>query len=381
MTASHDNNNAMAGYKANTCHHDTGEQSSAGFSEEKSEPPSPAIWDGSTIASTKSRSISRLQKKYLWHKRLAPTKKPKPSTKTFIRKLEDHPVGYPRQAAYADSDESFMIYRRFGYIHARLLMHRQDELRELEDTLNEMDKKDAKDPDRRVCLQSRDLDEENRDIPGRDRVALLDRIEEKALKYGQLLQHAQNLVAMNKPPVRDQLSLRNYVEGRQCLVESESAFAYHKEDLVTLRPGRDHSFVDAFVERMLRTFHCHLFQKIFCSEETASKSADPKIRYFTRGRINAFVTLIITFIILLLLVIPIWLLYHISVTLDTNRSNIVCMGVLLVATLAFSAVLSLFTKARRHEILAASAGYCAVLVVFVGNLGDAGIIQGGAGAK
>ena len=73
---------------------------------------------------------------------------------------------------------------------------------------------------------------------------------------GQLLQQAQNLVAMNKPPMRDQLSLRNYVEGRRCLVESESAFAYHKEDLVTLRPGRDHSFVDAFVERMLRTFHC-----------------------------------------------------------------------------------------------------------------------------
>ncbi|KAL8821018.1 MAG: hypothetical protein Q9191_007397 [Dirinaria sp. TL-2023a] len=290
-----------------------------------------------------------------------------------------------------------MIYRRFGYIHARLLMHRQDELRELEDTLSDMDKKDAKsaDPDRRACLRSRDLDEENRELPGRDRVALLDRIEEKTLKYGkfrfltlesnfmcepdylqhelvgQLLQQAQNLVAMNKPPVRDQLSLRNYIEGRQCLVESEAAFAYHKEDLVSLRPGRDHSFVDAFVERMLRTFHCRLFQ------ETASKSTDPANRYFTRGRINVFVTIIITCIILLLLVIPIWLLYHLSVTLDTNRSNIVCMGVLLVATLAFSAVLSLFTKARRHEILAASAGYCAVLVVFVGNLGDAGIIEGG----
>lgn len=102
--------------------------------------------------------------------------------------MEDHPVGYPRQAAYADSDESFMIYRRFGYIHARLLMYRQDELRELEDTLSEMDKKDAKDPDpdRQACLKSRDLDEENRELPGRDRIALLNQIEEKSLKYGNL---------------------------------------------------------------------------------------------------------------------------------------------------------------------------------------------------
>lgn len=80
------------------------------------------------------------------------------------------------------------------------------------------------------------------------------------------------------------------------------------------------------------------------------------MHYFTRSRINAFVTMIITSIILLLLVVPIWLLYHLSVTLNVQRSNIVCIGVLLVSTLIFSAVLSLFTKARRHEILAASAG-------------------------
>lgn len=77
-----------------------------------------------------------------------------------------------------------MIYRRFGYIHSRLLMHRQDELRELEDTLSEMDKNDAADPKRQLRLQSREIDEEEEAAPERDRVALLNRIEEKALKYG-----------------------------------------------------------------------------------------------------------------------------------------------------------------------------------------------------
>ena len=61
---------------------------------------------------------------------------------------------------------------------------------------------------------------------------------------------------MNKPPAREQDSLRNYIENRKCLAEAESKFAYHKEDLVTLRPGRDHSFVDAFVEHLLKTFPC-----------------------------------------------------------------------------------------------------------------------------
>lgn len=43
-------------------------------------------------------------------------------------------------------------------------------------------------------------------------------------------------------------------------MEDEKAFAYDKEDLITLRPGRDHSFVDGFVERMLKFFHCRLLQ-------------------------------------------------------------------------------------------------------------------------
>lgn len=63
-------------------------------------------------------------------------------------------------------------------------MHRQDELRELEDTLSEMDKKDAKDLERKLCLHSREIDEENRDLPGRDRIGLLDKIEQKTLVYG-----------------------------------------------------------------------------------------------------------------------------------------------------------------------------------------------------
>jgi hypothetical protein len=43
------------------------------------------------------------------------------------------------------------------------------------------------------------------------------------------------------------------------------------------------------------------------------------------------------------------------------------IGVLMVFTLLFAGALSLLTKARRHELFAASAAYCAVLVVFIGS--------------
>ena len=79
--------------------------------------------------------------------------------------------------------------------------------------------------------------------------------------------------------------------------------------------------------------------------------------------------LIITLVILILLIVPIVILYHLTEKKGVSGTNFVCIGVLLAFTLAFSACISLFTRARRHEILAASAAYCAVLVVFIGNVG------------
>ena len=78
--------------------------------------------------------------------------------------------------------------------------------------------------------------------------------------------------------------------------------------------------------------------------------------------------------ILFLLIIPIYVLWHLAGQLEKGQASAsaVTIGVLLVFTLIFSAVLSLFTRARRHEILGAAAAYCAVLVVFISNVGQTG---------
>jgi hypothetical protein len=110
-------------------------------------------------------------------------------------------------------------------------------------------------------------------------------------------------------------------------------------------------------------------QYLFCSPETRAK-ADQHTILYSKNRIDALVTTIITLMILFLLIIPIYVLWH----LENGRASAsaVTIGVLLVFTLMFSAVLSLFTRARRHEILGAAAAYCAVLVVFLSNVGQTG---------
>jgi hypothetical protein len=69
------------------------------------------------------------------------------------------------------------------------------------------------------------------------------------------------------------------------------------------------------------------------------------------------VTFIITAMILVLMVVPVYIMWHLSILSpnppgpDTRTT----IGVLLLFTLVFSGVLSFFTRARRHEIFGAAA--------------------------
>jgi hypothetical protein len=95
-----------------------------------------------------------------------------------IRAVEQCPEGYPRLAAFLDSDENFMLYRRFGFLQARILLYKQDELRELETDLDRMDKIDKKKAP--AVLKSRERD----DAENTRRKELLHEIEERFKEYG-----------------------------------------------------------------------------------------------------------------------------------------------------------------------------------------------------
>jgi hypothetical protein len=82
--------------------------------------------------------------------------------------------------------------------------------------------------------------------------------------------------------------------------------------------------------------------------------------------VSKLVNLAITGVIFMLLAAPVLSMYQLS-TLKSNKAIFAAIGVLMVFTLLFAAAMSLLTKARRHELFAATAAYCAVLVVFVGS--------------
>lgn len=62
---------------------------------------------------------------------------------TFVA-VEDYPQGWPRLAAFLNSDDNFTIFRKFGQSHCRLLIQLQAEITELEQDLLQLDKSDSK---------------------------------------------------------------------------------------------------------------------------------------------------------------------------------------------------------------------------------------------
>lgn len=120
------------------------------------------------------------------------------------------------------------------------------------------------------------------------------------------------------------------------------------------------------------------------SKEDRKRTDDPNLHYYSKSRKNILITGILTLVLLCLLILPVFLLYRIAVEKNHDISYMLSIGILLVFTLTFSAILSLFTQAKRHEIFGAAAAYvsylldwtavanngsyCAVLVVFISNV-------------
>lgn len=91
--------------------------------------------------------------------------------------MDDYPEGYGKLAAFIDCDPNFRIYRKFGWLHNRVLLHIQDELQELEEELEMIDAWEAKSGDN-VKLASR------REDTTPDRLELIGTIKQKLDEYG-----------------------------------------------------------------------------------------------------------------------------------------------------------------------------------------------------
>ena len=88
--------------------------------------------------------------------------------------------GYGSVAAFEDCDPCFLVCRKFGWLHNRILLHLQDELQVFEEELEEFDKDEAIDSNP-IYQQSRRKDDAR---PDSERSIMLNRIKQKLGEYG-----------------------------------------------------------------------------------------------------------------------------------------------------------------------------------------------------
>lgn len=180
-----------------------------------------------------------------------PHQPPQVSCASSTITVEQFPVGYPLQAAFQSSEPSFSIYRSFGYLHSRVILEVQDELRVLEDKLVILDERDSHNEDREDCVTSRlsDLEQARLDGVSSERASLLDKIYNKLMQYDEILLKAREMNGFQRPSNRDYKSLRNWCNiERPLSSEAEREFVRRKEDLITLRQGREWAGFDGWME-------------------------------------------------------------------------------------------------------------------------------------
>ncbi|KAF2847097.1 hypothetical protein T440DRAFT_540300 [Plenodomus tracheiphilus IPT5] len=301
---------------------------------------------------------------------IASYKKAEAETKSLITvPLQNYPRGYPRQAAFQASEHSFSIYRGFDYLHSRVILEMQDELRCLEENLQELDESDNN-PERSRCLSSRAFDLKQSKRDGKhcsERATLLSTIRDKLVNYDEVLMKAREINAFQRPSRRDYRSVRRWLFNvKPISYVREAQYIKKREDLVTLRHGREWAGFDGWIEECIHKLPAWLSRPLFTTQELRDKSDDDCIYYYSPSRIEKLVGFIITLIIFILLVLPVVAMYELT-SVGKRTSTFDAVGILVVFTMLFCAAMSLLTKAKRHELFAASAAYCAVLVVFISN--------------
>ncbi len=97
--------------------------------------------------------------------------------------VNQYPAGYGKIAAVEDLDPEFSIYRKFGYLHNYALLYLQDDLAEIQNDLERLDRWEFRDgsPKR---LVSRRLDNASEN-PARKE--LMEKLHSKLAQYGKLI--------------------------------------------------------------------------------------------------------------------------------------------------------------------------------------------------
>ncbi|CVK92168.1 uncharacterized protein FMAN_07126 [Fusarium mangiferae] len=244
--------------------------------------------------------------------------------------IEERRKGYPRFSALMAGHSSFQIYRRFSDLRTRLLLLAQDEIAELEEQLNHIDKTE-KSP---LFLASR------RDDRNSDRSVVTTKLRSALSAYDQLLDGTQRSLKYESPHEKYVSSLQRWLSGNSCIARVETRFLKNSDDLLSLCPREDG--IVAWLERNI----CDKVVRHFSNSENVS--SDPHVQIFSRSSTMRVARAILSPLIVFLLLAPV----VICNMIDSQSAR---LAIMIISTAGFVCCMSLLTNAKTVELAVAGA--------------------------
>ncbi|KAI9892929.1 MAG: hypothetical protein M1814_000813 [Vezdaea aestivalis] len=274
--------------------------------------------------------------------------------------------GYPQLAQFLSSADNVLICRKFGWLHSRLLLYKQDELAQLERDLHALDKKDAE-GDECWRLYSRFHDESR---PQHPRKALIADIEKKLVAYDELVDRIERASHRKPPSDRNFTSLFNWIWNEKPVINQEFEFVFRKDDLVAIKEDADETWLDDSVANFLNAIPgpivkvtillqsllfplqstvAHNTKRIFASKADRSKPGSDEYGILSPTRVDHFTRVLIALLAMLMMTIPIILLSVIRLSISQQ------LGIVFSWIAVLAIAVALLTPARRFEVVAVTA--------------------------
>ncbi|KAI1392596.1 uncharacterized protein F4822DRAFT_425798 [Hypoxylon trugodes] len=181
------------------------------------------------------------------------------SPEDIFKSMDDYPNGYPRLGAYIATDKNNLIFRRFNYLQARVLLNLQDQLRAYEEELESLDRYSD-------TLHSSQASDE----ASRIRTGLLQKIEDKFKTYVSILQHVSYFSLRAEPLETHFKSLKHFYDIHDPLPEKDKYYLY-KEDLMAIKPREDTSGFDVRLMKFLLDAPNRFTRRIFNDREHSGR--------------------------------------------------------------------------------------------------------------
>ncbi|KAI4249155.1 MAG: hypothetical protein L6R40_000613 [Gallowayella cf. fulva] len=206
------------------------------------------------------------------------------------------------------------------------------------------DEDDELDP---LALQSRRRDDQRPEDPSRK--SLINKIDDRLKDYDDLIVRIRRNVTIPRPLDRDYSSLYKWIDDTKPLCREETKFIKHQDDIIPLAEKQEGGWFDGVLEDALSIFPRPLTRFILISAEERKKTEDKYVQLYSPYRVDVLARLILTIVAVVLLMVPTAVLFLVQ------EHGILKIMLIMIFTMLFSAALSVFTKAKRHEMFAATA--------------------------